>query len=64
MKKEIKIELTEKELAEILAKHFGVSKESATVDVYRYNADSSDPREQSYTKITFLAPINNLKNNE
>ena len=51
MKIETKIELTEKELAKVLAEHFDLE-EDAKLEIYKYNADLSDPREQSYTKIT------------
>jgi hypothetical protein len=51
MKIETKIELTEKELAKVLAEHFDLDKD-AKLEIYKYKADFNDPREQSYTKIT------------
>lgn len=55
MKKEIKIELNEKELSVILAEHFKVSKESASVNVYK--STGGNQREPDYTRITFTAPF-------
>lgn len=56
MKKNIKIELNEKELAVILAKHFKVDNVNAEVTVYHYEGSQREP---SYTKLTFTAPFNN-----
>lgn len=44
------IELSEQELAEILAKHFNVNSAEASVSVYKYSGDQRDP---GYTKIIF-----------
>lgn len=45
-----KIELTEKDLAEIVAEKYGLK--NATISIYKYEADHRDPREMSYTTIT------------
>lgn len=42
-----KIELTEKDLAEIVAEKYGLK--NATISIYKYDGD---PREPSYTSIT------------
>ena len=55
MTKEIKVTLTEEELTEILAEHFGLSPKSAKLNIYKFNADLKDPREREYTEITFTA---------
>jgi len=56
MKKEIKIELSEKELGEVLAEHFGLVKESVTIDIYKWEGNQREP---SYSKVTITAPMRN-----
>jgi len=46
------IELSEKDLHEILCKHFGLQEDKTVIDVYKYNADFGDPREHPYVKVT------------
>ena len=50
MKITTKIELTEKDLAEILAEKFNLDPAKTSVNVYKY--DAADPRETSYVKVT------------
>jgi len=46
------IELSEKDLKEVLCKYYGLQEEKSTINVYKYQADYKDPRERSYVNVT------------
>ena len=51
MRRFIKIELTEKELSDILAKHFNLNPKKTDLTIHKYDS-GNDPREQDYVTIT------------
>ena len=46
------IELSEKDLKEVLCKYYGLQEEKSTINVYKYQADYRDPRERYYVSVT------------
>lgn len=48
-----KIDLSEKDLLEVICAHFKLNKEGATIIVYKYEGDQREP---GYVKVTVEAP--------
>ncbi len=56
MKQEIRIELNEKDLKEVLSEHFKLDSSKATISISKFEGNQREP---SYSKVTITAPRNN-----